>query len=77
MEFADSLVKNAIPKNDCASESQSGFGAIPGDEVIDGEGVGTLRSDRSEVLQNRGPGMIKIRQAQYILGRPALGYGLL
>ena len=42
----------AVPQNDRATERQSGFGAVPGDEVIDGEGVGAFRGDRAKALQN-------------------------
>ena len=42
----------AVPENDRATERQSGFGAVPGDEVIDGEGIGTFRGDRAKALQN-------------------------
>jgi hypothetical protein len=42
----------AVPKNDGATEGKSGFGAVPGDEIIDGVGIGPLRGDRTKALQN-------------------------
>jgi hypothetical protein len=63
----------AVSQNDPATERQSGFGAVPGDEVVYDEGIGTFRGDRAKALQNRSLGVIKIRQAQHALWRAALG----
>ena len=35
----------AVAENDGATERQSGFGAVPGNEVAYGEGVGSFRSN--------------------------------
>src|SRR6202044_282879 len=67
----------AVSENDAATECQSRFGAVPGNEVIDGEGVGTFRRNRSKALQNRSLGVVKIRQAQHVFGRAASAPGRL
>ena len=42
----------AVPQNDHATEGQSGFGAVPGNEVIDSECVSAFRGGRAKALQN-------------------------
>ena len=42
----------AVPKNDGTTERKSGFGAVTGNEIVDGVGIGPLRGDRTEALQN-------------------------
>jgi hypothetical protein len=49
---SSSLQLIAVPKNDGATERQSGLGAVPSDEVVYGIGIGPLRGDRTEALQN-------------------------
>ena len=46
----DSQLVIAVPKNDCTTERKSGFGAVTGDEIVDGVGIGPLRGDRTEAL---------------------------
>jgi hypothetical protein len=41
-----------VAKNDGSAERQSGFGAVPGSEVIYGKGTRTFRGNRTKASQN-------------------------
>src|SRR5580704_667139 len=58
----------AISKNDGSAKCQTRFGAVPGNEVVDRERVGSLGGNGTEALQNGSLGMIKVGQTQHVLG---------
>ena len=43
---------HAIAYDDDAIEGQSGFGAVPGDELVDGVLVNTARGRRAEAVED-------------------------
>src|SRR5437868_2176184 len=53
---------HAVAHDHDTVESQSGFGAIPGDELIDGKLVDSTRTGRSEAIKHRHFGMVEIGQ---------------
>jgi hypothetical protein len=56
---------HAVAHDHDAVQGQTGFGAVPGDELVDGVLVHSTRSWRAEAVENCGFTMIQVRQAEY------------
>jgi len=56
---------HAVAHDYDAIEGQSGLGAVPGDELIDGVLVDSARSWRAEAVEHRRFAMIQIRQPKH------------
>src|SRR5512135_167042 len=60
-----SLQVHAVANHHDAVECQARFGAIPGDELIDGVLVYTARGRRAETVEHSQFAVIQIRQAKH------------
>jgi hypothetical protein len=45
-------------------EGQAGLGAVPGNEIVHGEAIGTLGIKRKEGIQDGGLGVVQIGKAK-------------
>jgi hypothetical protein len=57
-------------------ERQSGFGAIPGDELVDGVPVPSLGFFRGQAIENRRSCLIEVWKAKRVLWGRLLGVGV-